>query len=255
MTGVDEYDDPVRYDAEYGGIDDDGMFFLSLAESCGPCVLDLGCGTGRLAIPLARCGKEVTALDRSRAMLAHAERKAGPVSVRWVEGDFRSYDLGRGFDLIIACGHAFQALLTEADQQTFLRCARRHLAAGGRLAFDTRNTVPLHLDATGRERFWHSFALPDGGLADVSGIEAYDAATGIMHYRTFRTGRDSGLRTETVLDIKFTAPEDLRRLLRESGLRAERMLGDFSGGLLTDASPEIVVVARPDQAGQSEAAT
>jgi SAM-dependent methyltransferase len=254
LIGMQEYDDPVRYDAEYGSIDGDGAFFLSLAESCGGRVLDLGCGTGRLAIPLARRGKEVTGIDRSRAMLTYAEAKAGHLATRWVEGDFRNFELGREFDLIIACGHAFQALLTEADQRTFLRCARRHLAAGGRLAFDTRNTVPLHLDVTSQEGSWHSFVLPDGSVVDVSGIEAYDAAAGIMHYRTFRTRRDSGVRTETVLDIKFTAPDDLLCLLRESGLQEERVFGDFSGGPLTDASPEIVVVARSDQAGQSEAA-
>jgi SAM-dependent methyltransferase len=251
MTGVDEYDDAVRYDAEYGGIDDAAQFFLSLAESCGPRVLDLGCGTGRLAIPLARLGKEVTGLDRSPVMLARAETKAGPLSVSWIEGDFRSYNLGHEFDLIIACGHAFQALLTEADQLTFLRCARRHLADGGLMAFDTRNTVPLHLDVTGKERFWHSFALSDGAPVDVSGSEHYDAATGVMRYRTFRTRRDSGLRSETVLDIKFTAPDDLLRLLQASGLRADSVFGDFAGGSLTETSPEIVVVARTDHPGQS----
>jgi SAM-dependent methyltransferase len=251
---MEEYDDPARYDAEYGEIDDAARFFLALAESAGRRVLDLGCGTGRLAIPLARVGKEVTALDRSRAMLAYAERKAGTLGVRWVEGDLRSFDLGGQFDLILACGHAFQALLTEADQRTFLRCARRHLAADGRLAFDTRNTVPLHLDVDGKEWSWHSFVLENGTQVDVSGAEVYDAATGIMRYRTFRTRRDSGLRTETVLDIKFTAPDDLRRLLDECGLQPERLLGDFSGGALTGSSPEIVVVAWPKHAGQSGAA-
>jgi SAM-dependent methyltransferase len=254
MIATDEYDDPACYDAEYGGIDDAARFFLALAEGAGRRVLDLGCGTGRLAIPLARAGKEVTALDRSRAMLAYADRKAAALGVRWVEGDFRSFDLGGRFDLILACGHAFQALLTETDQRMSLRCARRHLAAGGRLAFDTRNTVPLHLDVDGAERPWHSFVLPDGIQVDVSGTEAYDAATGIMRYRTFRTRRDSGLRTETVLDIKFTAPADLRRLLDDCGLEPDQLLGDFSGGPLTASSPEIVVVARPKHAGQSGAA-
>jgi len=188
-------------------------------------------------------------------MLAYAERKAGALRVRWVEGDFRSFELGGSFDLILACGHAFQALLTEADQRSFLRCARHHLNARGRLAFDTRNTVPLYLDVNGEERSWHSFVLPDGTQVDVSGVEVYDAASSIMHCRTFRTQRNSGLRTETALDIKFTAPDDLRHLLEDCGLQSERLLGDFSGGPLIAASPEIIVVARPKHAGQSGAAT
>jgi SAM-dependent methyltransferase len=244
LIGADEYGDPLRYDAEYGSIDNDGAFFLRLAKTCGRQVLDLGCGTGRLAIPLARAGKRVTGLERSEPMLAQARRKAAELPIRWVTGDFSAYDLNSQFDLIISCGHAFQALLSEDRQLAFLRCARAHLGEGGILAFDTRNTVPLHLDVSGDERFWHSFVLPDGGIVDVSGTEVYDRATGIMHYRTFRTRRDSGLRTATDLDIKFTAPDDLRRLLRQSGLREDRLFGDFFGGPLTDASPEIVVVAR-----------
>jgi hypothetical protein len=59
---------------------------------------------------------------------------------------------------------------------------------------------------------------------------------------------------DTVLDIKFTAPNDLLRLLHESGLRDVRLFGDFSGGPLTGTSPEIVVVAGLDRAGQSETA-
>lgn len=255
MADLDEYGDGVRYDAEYGAIDDAASFFLSLAGTCGPRVLDVGCGTGRLAIPLARLGKDVTGLDRSPAMLAQAAGKAGALPVRWVEGDFCAYDLGRKFDLILACGHAFQALLTEAQQLAFLGCARRQLADGGALAFDTRNTAPCHLDVTAEERFWHSFVLADGTPIDVSGTEQYDPTTGIMRYRTFRTRRDNGQRSETVLDIKFTTPDDLQRLLRTSGLRAERLLGDFAGGPLTETAPEIVVIARLDRAGQSVTAT
>ena len=80
MAGVDEYDDAVRYDAEYGGIDDAARFFLSLAEGCGRRVLDLGCGTGRLSLPLARLGKEVTGLDRSPAISAATISTANSIS-------------------------------------------------------------------------------------------------------------------------------------------------------------------------------
>ncbi|MFM9842869.1 MAG: class I SAM-dependent methyltransferase [Dongiaceae bacterium] len=111
-----EYDDGALYDAEYGGIDDDGQFFLELAKGCGPRILDLGCGTGRLAIPLCRSGKKVTGLDAMPTMIDHARRKAKGLPIRWIDGDFRDFDLGETYDLAISCAHAFQGLLTEDDQ-------------------------------------------------------------------------------------------------------------------------------------------
>src|ERR1700752_864011 len=169
-------------------------------------VLDLGCGTGRRAIPLAQAGKEVTGLDGWAAMLKRARVKAGALPIRWLLGDFRDYALGQSFDTALSCAHAFQGLMTEDDQRRYLACARQHLVTGGILAFDTRNTAPAHLDVDGRESFWHSFTMPDGRVIDTSTIDVFDAATGIMHYRVIRRGRSDGSRSETTIDTKLTDP-------------------------------------------------
>jgi SAM-dependent methyltransferase len=244
----DEYANGERYDAEYGGIDDDGAFFLALAMRGGRRVLDLGCGTGRVAIPLAEAGKAVTGLDGAPPMLERARAKSNGRALRgtlrWVLGDFRDYDLGERFDTALSCAHAFQGLMTADDQRRYLACVRRHLDTGGLLAFDTRNTAPVHLEVDGREQFWHSFSMPDGRIIDTSTIDRFDAAAGVVHYRVIRRDRQDGSRSETTIDIKFTDPATLTQLLQEGGFAIEAMYGDFAGGALTSTSPEIIAVAR-----------
>jgi SAM-dependent methyltransferase len=238
-----EYDDGALYDAEYGGIDDDGLYFLDLAKNCGPRVLDLGCGTGRLAIPLCRAGKKVTGLDAMPSMLDHARRKAAGLPIRWVDGDFRDYDLGEAYDLAISCAHAFQGLLTEDDQRHYLGCAARHLVPGGVLAFDTRNPSPYHLDAPAGETHWQSFIDPAGDTIDSSGTQQYDAVTGLMRYDVFRTNRRTGVRHAAHITIKFTPLERLRDLLTDAGFEIREVHGTHLRGPWTPETPEIVIVA------------
>jgi 2-polyprenyl-3-methyl-5-hydroxy-6-metoxy-1,4-benzoquinol methylase len=239
-----EYDDGARYDAEYGGIDDDGQFFLDLAQSSGPRILDLGCGTGRLAIPLCRSGKQVTGLDAMPTMIDHARRKAAGLPIRWVDGDFRSFDLGETYDLAISCAHAFQGLLTEDDQQRFLVCTARHVVSGGVLAFDTRNPSPHHLESPAGETYWQSFVDPAGDTVDSSGTQHYDPATGLMRYDIVRTIRRTGERRTAHITIKFTSLERLRELLTSAGFSIEQTYGTHRRDPWTPEAPEIVIVAR-----------
>jgi SAM-dependent methyltransferase len=239
-----EYDDGARYDAEYGGIDDDGRLFLELAKGCGPRVLDLGCGTGRLAIPLCRSGKQVTGLDAMPTMIDHARRKAAGLPIRWVDGDFRNFDLGETYDLAISCAHAFQSLLTEDDQRRFLACVARHVAPGGVLAFDSRNPSPLHLDVPAGETHWQSFTDAAGDTVDASGTQHYDPATGLMRYDIFRTNQRTGARETAHITIKFTPLARLRELLSAAGFAAEQVYGTHLRDPWTPEAPEIVIVAR-----------
>ncbi len=97
-------------------------------------ILEIACGTGRVAIRLAQAGVDVVGLDLSRRMLAVAQRKSvGLPHMRWVRGDMRSFDLGETFQQVIIPGHAFQNLTTPQDQVACLDRIRRHLAPGGLL--------------------------------------------------------------------------------------------------------------------------
>ena len=117
---LEAFTDPVDYDRR----DSSGTgvaFYASLARETGGPVLEVACGTGRVAIPIARQGFAVTGLDVVPGMLKRARSKAAGLPVRWIEGDARTFNLGdERFRLIFLTGNAFQAFLTNADQEALL---------------------------------------------------------------------------------------------------------------------------------------
>jgi len=121
---------------------DDIAFFRSLAEQAGGPVLELGCGTGRVAIPLAEAGFDVVGLDRSTAMLARARARADAAGpgvagrLRLVEGDMTETRAWDGFGLAFAAARAFMSILEPDDQLRTLRLVREQLRPDGLLAID-----------------------------------------------------------------------------------------------------------------------
>jgi SAM-dependent methyltransferase len=103
-------------------------------------VLDLGCGTGNHAIPLAQLGYQVVGVDRSESMLAHALSKVADLSsdarVSFMKGDIRSFDLKRQFDAALMMFAVLGYQLDNDDIFSALRTARRHLRPAGLLIFD-----------------------------------------------------------------------------------------------------------------------
>src|SRR5262245_53619005 len=99
-SNLDEYADPELYDVENPEAGPEGSFVMDLAREYSGPVLELGCGTGRIAIPLAQNGVNITGLDVMRGMLALAKRKAAELPIEWVEADARTFRLGKRFRLI-----------------------------------------------------------------------------------------------------------------------------------------------------------
>src|SRR5215216_573078 len=90
LTNLAEYTLPELYDLENPDFEPDGSFYLALAQQCRGAVLDLGCGTGRITIPLARQGMSITGLDVVPEMLAYAQSKAAELPITWVLADVRT---------------------------------------------------------------------------------------------------------------------------------------------------------------------
>jgi SAM-dependent methyltransferase len=151
----------IWHDVECGGYAQDLSLWRSLADDHGDPVLDVGAGTGRIALDLARRGHEVVALDHDPALVAELARRAGDLSVTAITADAREFDLGRRFALCIVPMQTIQLLGGADGRRAFLECARRHLQPGGLLAV----AIAPELDL---------FEVVDGGLAPLPDIREVD---------------------------------------------------------------------------------
>ncbi len=245
MTGGDhgEYDDAALYDAENGwGPDDD--FYRKLAAETGGPILDLACGTGRLARVLAADGHRVVGLDLAPAMIARARALDPGGAVEWHEGDAAGFALDRRFRLIVMTAHAFQHLIGATAQAALFACVGRHLAADGIFAFETRN--PGRQDYAGGPgfTFWRRFADPVRGWVEVWVASDFDAVLGVDRVTLVRRFADGTERCSTA-ELQFTDARALDERLAAAGLAVAARYGDFGGEPFGTDSPEIVTLARP----------
>ncbi len=227
------------YDLENGwGADLD--FCSTLAADAGS-VLDLGCGTGELAIALGG-GRRVVGVDPATAMLDIARAKPGAAAVRFIEGDARAIRLGETFDLVVMTGHAFQVFLTEADQRAALATIAAHLSPEGRFVFDSRNPAAREWEEWVPQASERELVHESLGRVTAWNDVAYDGATGIATYETHYRIAADGRQLSATSQIRFTPKDRLEPLLAAAGLAASRWAGDWQGGEWHPAAPQIIPI-------------
>ena len=171
--------DVVWHDLECGVYDADLPLWRALAQEAGAPVLDVGAGTGRVTLDLARRGHEVVAVDAEPALLAALRERAGALPVGTVAGDARELDVGRTFPLIIVPMQTIQLFGGSAARLRFLDRAAQHLAGGGRLAIaiaDARESVGG--DIADGPASWERLPLPD--LTEIDGV-VYSSRPVMLH--------------------------------------------------------------------------
>ena len=243
-----EYD-PLAdlYDLEYAH-DYDVPFWLALAEREGEPVVEWGAGTGRIAIPLARAGSDVTAVELSENMIEVGRKKDAPVE--WVHGDMRTVKLRRRYRLALCAFNSFLCLPGVEDALAFLHNAREHLQPGGLLGIEVSAFSPEELvDPPGGPQLRHDFTreLPEGNLNRFS-ISRYDAASQLLRMRLFyelygASGEPRSRRAHD-LTIRVTGRDELDLMLRLTGFEVEAVYGGFEGEPFTSESDHLVVLAR-----------
>ncbi|MGD1994060.1 MAG: class I SAM-dependent methyltransferase [Anaerolineae bacterium] len=218
-------------------------------------VLEVACGTGRVAIRLAQQGGDVAGLDLSPAMLDVArEKSAGMRNVRWVHGDMRSFDLGEAFGLAIIPGHSFQNILTPVDQLLCLTSIRRHLVPGGLLVVHLdQPEVDWLGDLTGDQagvfEATDQFVYPKTGRT-IRTLQAWSyqpaTQTAISHKVWEELGPDGQVvdrldRGPIRLHVVFRF--EMEHLLVRAGFAVEAVYGDFYRQELRDGSSDMIWLA------------
>lgn len=217
-------------------------FYLTLAAELGArTVADVGCGTGLLAVELARRGHSVTGVDPSSGMLGVARTRPGRDQVTWVHGDATALPPSAA-DLAIMTGHVAQVFLDDPAWHRALRAVRRALVAGGRLAFESRNPAARAWErwnpAESRRRVEHPALGPVEVWHDV--LRATGDTVTFDEHHVLADGED--LRYPNT--IRFPGLDLLTASLTAAGFHVERSHGDWDRSAIGPASPEFILVAR-----------
>lgn len=219
---------------------DDTLFFDIIRQVQGE-ILELGCGYGRVTIPLAQRGiTGLTGLELSAPSLAYARAKAGDLPIRWVAADVRNFHLHQHYELIFARGCVFDFMLTRADQEALLACVREHLANDGRFMFDTCEYLPGQMVNQLAEVSWFTLTHPNGRQIYVSGTSRYDYTR--QHwlqvcYERWDEPQGELVRAPWELTLRYTMPQDVDTLLYYNGFKIVASYCDYDGTLGTAERP------------------
>ena len=248
----------LLYDAVplYGARSDVAFYVDEARRARGP-VLEIGCGTGRVLLPVARATEQaIVGLDGSARMLERCRAKLDtePESVRrrvtLHEGDVRDFALGRTFSLVTAPFRIMQHVVTIDDQLRCLAAVARHLEPGGRLVFDVFNPsfAAMLQDRSAEAEDTPELTLADGRrfrraarVPRVRWVEQVSEVE-IIWYVADAPGAPS-TRYVQAFDMRWYLPAELTHLLARAGFRVEAIYGNYDRSPLTDGSPDQVVCA------------
>jgi SAM-dependent methyltransferase len=249
---MDSYASIARfYDLENAEFTEDLPCWADLARELGGPVLELGCGSGRVMLHLAREGFAVTGVDSSAAMLALARRRlslqpsiAGKVTL--LEDSFLHLRLKATFPLIILPFNTFAHMTAPEDVRAALGTFAAHLAEGGRVILALPNPIPIYGNP------------PEGIVLERSFRDAERDVT-IQQFSCLRVDRVAQLgfitwmydeidpagmvkRTTVPMTLRYFFPNELASLFEQSGLRLINLWGDYERTPFAEDSPVLIAV-------------
>ena len=233
------------YDLDLEGVDDDVVMYRELTRRQGRTVLELGCGTGRVAIPLAEAGLTVTGVDFSVGMLDVARQRAGDAPLTCVEGDMRSVRLRRRFSSVLIPFGGLQHMETPDEVVEAMQTVAVHLAKGGMAIVDIESPHPEDLEPGPQPLVMHWTRPWHGGqvskLVAVEGRPAEGLRAVTFHY-DLQPARGSLRRISHEFMLRVITRGELELAARLAGLRMSGAYGDYELSDAADGDDRLVAV-------------
>ncbi len=243
------YDDGAAYDllAQMTAPADIPFYQQRLAGCPGP-ILEIGCGTGRVTLPLCASGHTMVGLDRSPAMLQYFAFKAQSLPEPPVVylADMRDFDLKQRFAAVIIPYNTLNHLLSLEDFAHCLACVRHHLLPEGELLIDTFNPDPLRLCVEGSEaKAILRYRDPRSGeVITMTEQNQYDAERQVNAVVWRRQSEGGEVVREDRLEMRIFFPQELRALLGFCGFSILQQWGDYEERPFCGTMPKQITLCR-----------
>jgi SAM-dependent methyltransferase len=244
---------PELYDLEHTDYAEDLALYLQLAEVIGDPILELGCGTGRVLLPLAQAGHRVTGVDRSAAMLERARcvlnADVGENRITLFQATMADADRAPGgpFGLAIFSLNGFMHLAERGEQRAALHAAKRALDPRGMLVIDVMNPAPdILADFDGRVQHEATWRRADG-----SSVDRFSARTHNPIEQRIETdlwydvvnGEGQVNRVRTSFPMRYVMPSELELLLELTGFVEWKLYGSYDLDPFDNSSERLIVTA------------
>lgn len=257
-------DDPYQaiadlYDLEHDAFTDDLDFYRALADRTGGPILEVGCGTGRVAVALARAGHTVIGIDPSAAMIERARRRGAglpPGALTLIQGRLPDLPPGGPVGLAIIALNTWNHLTDPGDQTATLRRIVAWLAPGGTLAIDLANPdLGLITQPDDVVRLlWVGTDPGTGGTVMKQESRRTDEARQVQRVTVFydRIAADGTCRRTVIsFDQRYTFPAEMSVLVERSGLIGHNIHGSYDLDPYDAAGERLIVLAqRPGHRGR-----
>lgn len=225
----------------------DVAFWQRLAAAQAGTVLELGCGTGRITVPVAKSGVEIVGIDRSEPMLDRARRRlrrVGGARAHLVRGDIRAlpFRTSRPFSLVMAPYGVLQSLTRERDLRDALASVRRVLRRGGLFGIDLVPDLPRWQEYSSRTSLSGRKGRSHLTLIESVRQDLRRRLTIFDQEYIERRGRERRSCRFTLMFRTLSVPQVVNRL-EDAGFRVQAVLGDYRGGPWDERADVWIILA------------